>query len=70
MGCETYRKFQLPLPKAVADYLVAISWQTRISELLISGVVRKQTEGFTYQNELSGNSSLFSVSSNSVLGCL
>lgn len=53
--------------KAVADYLVAISWQTRILEPLRSGEDGEYTGGFRFQNEVPGKCPLFSVNSNSLL---
>lgn len=53
--------------KAVADYLVAISWQTRILEPLRSGEDGECTGGFRFQNEVTGKCPLFSVNSNSLL---
>lgn len=63
MGHKTHRKFQL---KAIADSLVAISWQSRISEPLTSGADGECTGGFRNQNEGTGKCPLFSVNSGSL----
>lgn len=54
----------------VADYLVAISWQSRISEPLRSGADGECTGGFRSQNEVTGKCPLFSVNSGSLCWAL